>query len=85
MQHPAVRKWYWTGIHLSSYGKERPEDQENLLTLIQAVHQVDGIERIRLGSLEPGIITEEFAAAISSLPKCARIFICLCRADVPPH
>lgn len=58
-----------TGIHLSSYGKERPEDQENSLTLIQAVHQVDGIERIRLGSLEPGIITEEFAAAISSLPK----------------
>lgn len=58
-----------TGIHLSSYGKERPEDQENLLTLIQEVHQVDGIERIRLGSLEPGIITEEFAAAISSLPK----------------
>ena len=58
-----------TGIHLSSYGKEHPEDQENLLTLIQAVHQVDGIERIRLGSLEPGIITEEFAAAISSLPK----------------
>ena len=58
-----------TGIHLSSYGKERPEDQENLLTLIQAVHQVDGIERIRLGSLEPGIITEEFAAAISSLQK----------------
>lgn len=58
-----------TGIHLSSYGKERPEDQENLLTLIQAVHQVDGIERIRLGSLEPGIITEEFAEAISKLPK----------------
>lgn len=58
-----------TGIHLSSYGKERPEDQENLLTLIQAVHQVDGIERIRLGSLEPGIITEEFAVAISSLQK----------------
>ena len=49
-----------TGIHLSSYGKERPEDQENLLTLIQAVHQVDGIERIRLGSLEPSIITDEF-------------------------
>ena len=43
-----------TGIHLSSYGKERPEEQENLLTLIQAVHEVDGIERIRLGSLEPG-------------------------------
>ena len=35
----------------------------------QAVHEVDGIERIRLGSLEPGIITKEFAKAISSLPK----------------
>ena len=58
-----------TGIHLSSYGKERPEEQENLLTLIQAVHEVEGIERIRLGSLEPGIITKEFAEAISSLPK----------------
>ena len=58
-----------TGIHLSSYGKERPEEQENLLTLIQAVHEIDGIERIRLGSLEPGIITKEFAKAISSLPK----------------
>lgn len=58
-----------TGIHLSSYGKERPEDGETLLSLIQAVHQVEGIARIRLGSLEPGIITEEFAEAISSMPK----------------
>lgn len=58
-----------TGIHLSSYGVERKEDGENLLTLIQAVHGVDGIARIRLGSLEPGIITEEFAREISGLPK----------------
>ena len=55
-----------TGIHLSSYGIDTGE---SLLTLIQAVHEVDGIERIRLGSLEPGIITKEFAKAISSLPK----------------
>lgn len=58
-----------TGIHLSSYGVDRKEEGENLLSLIRAVHQVKGIERIRLGSLEPGIITEEFAAAIAKLTK----------------
>ncbi len=58
-----------TGIHLSSYGMERKEDGETLLTLIQAIHEVDGIRRIRLGSLEQGIITEDFVAAIAQLPK----------------
>ncbi len=58
-----------TGIHLSSYGMERKEDGETLLTLIQAIHEVAGISRIRLGSLEPGIITEDFVAAIAQLPK----------------
>lgn len=59
-----------TGIHLSSYGVDfAEEEKETLLSLIQAVHSVDGIERIRLGSLEPGIITEEFAASIAALPK----------------
>ena len=57
-----------TGIHLSSYGVDLDEDT-TLLSLIQAVHEVDGIERIRLGSLEPRIVTEEFAAAISAMPK----------------
>ena len=56
-----------TGIHLSSYGVDL--ENENLLSLILAVHEVDGIERIRLGSLEPRIITEEFAKTIGSLPK----------------
>lgn len=55
-----------TGIHLSSYGVDTGE---SLLSLIRAVHQTDGILRIRLGSLEPGIITEEFAAELSALPK----------------
>ena len=55
-----------TGIHLSSYGADTGE---SLLSLIKAVHQVDGILRIRLGSLEPGIITEEFAAELARLPK----------------
>lgn len=58
-----------TGIHLSSYGVDRKEEGESLLSLIRAVHQVNGIKRIRLGSLEPGIITEEFAAVIVKLPK----------------
>lgn len=55
-----------TGIHLSSYGVDSGDD---LLSLILAIHKVDGIERIRLGSLEPRIITEEFAKTIASLPK----------------
>lgn len=57
-----------TGIHLSSYGVDLEEGQ-NLLALIRTIHAVDGIRRIRLGSLEPGIITEEFAEAIAGLPK----------------
>lgn len=57
-----------TGIHLSSYGIDM-DGERHLLELIRAVHETDGIERIRLGSLEPGIITEEFAAALSDLPK----------------
>ena len=58
-----------TGIHLSSYGADFKEEGETLLPLIEKVHGVDGIERIRLGSLEPGIITEEFAVRLSSLRK----------------
>lgn len=57
-----------TGIHLSSYGIDH-DGERHLLDLIRAVHEVDGIERIRLGSLEPGIITEEFADALSGLSK----------------
>lgn len=55
-----------TGIHLSSYGIDTGE---NLLELIRAVHQVEGILRILLGSLEPRIITREFAEGIAALPK----------------
>lgn len=57
-----------TGIHLSSYGTDLSEE-ENLLSLIKAVHEVDGIVRIRLGSLEPKIVTEEFASQLSKLDK----------------
>ena len=56
-----------TGIHLSSYGVDL--EGEDLLSLILAVNDVAGIERIRLGSLEPRIITEEFAKTIAGLSK----------------
>lgn len=59
-----------TGIHLSSYGVDFPEEKkETLLSLIRAVHEIEGIRRIRLGSLEPGIVTRKFAEGIAALPK----------------
>ena len=59
-----------TGIHLSSYGVDfKEEENENLLSLIRQVDEVEEIRRIRLGSLEPRIITDDFAKALASMPK----------------
>ena len=67
-----------TGIHVSSYGIEHMEgnpvsqgdwNHRELLALIREVHEISGLERIRLGSLEPRIITEEFAKSLAELPK----------------
>ena len=55
-----------TGIHLSSYGTDLGT---HLITLIEKVHDLPGIARIRLGSLEPKIVTEEFAGRLAKLPK----------------
>ncbi len=55
-----------SGIHLSSYGQDIGED---LLHLVEETAKTEGIQRIRLGSLEPGIVTEEFAKAISGIKK----------------
>ena len=64
-----------TGIHLSSYGVD---NGESLLHLIEAVHELEGIERIRLGSLEPRIVTDAFAKRLSELPKiCAHFHLSL--------
>ena len=57
-----------TGIHLSSYGIDF-DGQRHLSDLIRAVHEIEGIRRIRLGSLEPGIVTEEFAGTLAAMPK----------------
>lgn len=65
-----------TGIHLSSYGVDLTEcknflelEGRMLLKLIQNVAKVDGIERIRLGSLEPRIITKNFLEELSQIPE----------------
>ena len=63
-----VKEVVLTGIHLSSYGKDL-ESGFGLTDLIEAVHALEGIERIRLGSLEPRIVTEDFAKTLASLPK----------------
>lgn len=56
-----------TGIHLTSYGSET---EKNLLSkLIEEIHNIEGIERIRLGSLEPMFLTQEFIEGIKDLPK----------------
>lgn len=55
-----------TGIHLSSYGTDLGC---TLLDLIRTVHRIKGVKRIRLGSLEPGIITPEFVRELAALPK----------------
>lgn len=57
-----------TGIHLDSYGTYL-EEHENLLTVIQEIAKIDGIKRIRLGSLEPRIMTEEFVAGLAAEEK----------------
>ncbi len=69
-----------TGIHLSSYGLETGDDfsKSRLPELIRAVAQVPGIWRVRLGSLEPRIITEEFAQALAQSGKlCAHFHLSL--------
>ncbi len=60
-----------TGIHLSSYGVDFEEEgkKTDLLSLIKELHRISGIERIRLGSLEPRIITEEWVSELCRLPK----------------
>ena len=63
-----VQEVVLTGIHLSSYGREI-DGESHLIELIEAIHPIDGISRIRLGSLEPRIITEEFVGRLKKLHK----------------
>lgn len=58
-----------TGIHLSSYGLDKPEKQTSLIDIIEKINKINGVCRIRLGSLEPRIVTEEFAERLSACTK----------------
>lgn len=62
------RELVLTGIHLTSYGRDL-RDGTGLLDVIRAVHDIEGVERVRLGSLEPVIATAEFARALGEMPK----------------
>ncbi|MCR4890609.1 MAG: tRNA (N(6)-L-threonylcarbamoyladenosine(37)-C(2))-methylthiotransferase MtaB [Lachnospiraceae bacterium] len=62
------REFILTGIHLSSYGLDRSGEGEELLTLVQRIADCPGVDRIRLSSLEPRIVTEEFARTLSQIP-----------------
>jgi threonylcarbamoyladenosine tRNA methylthiotransferase MtaB len=67
-----IKEVVLTGINLSSYGQDKSgenDEEFGLLQLLVMVSEIDGIERIRMGSLEPRIITEKFLETISGIDK----------------
>ncbi len=68
-----IKEVVLTGIHIASYGKDFKEDL-GLIDLLERINAIDGIERIRLGSLEPKLITEEFVIRLSKLEKICNHF-----------
>lgn len=68
-----VKEVVITGIHIASYGKDFKEDT-SLIDLLEEINKIVGIERIRLGSLEPTIINEEFLGRLSKLDKICHHF-----------
>ena len=68
-----IKEIVLTGIHIASYGKDFNEEYE-LVDLLEDLNKIEGIERIRLGSLEPTIITEEFVGRLTKLDKICNHF-----------
>jgi len=60
-----------TGIHMASYGRGT---EDRLIDAIRVIHDTPGVERVRIGSLEPKIVDEDFARALSELPGLAQQF-----------
>ena len=69
-----IKEIVLTGIHIASYGKDWEEENIRLIDLLEEINLIDGIERIRLGSLEPTIITEAFLERLSKLEKICHHF-----------
>lgn len=68
-----VKEVVLTGIHIASYGKDFKESI-SLIDLLEEINKIEGVERIRLGSLEPTIINEEFLLRLSKLEKVCHHF-----------
>ena len=68
-----IKEIVLTGIHIASYGKEF-KNNISLIDLLEEINKIEGLERIRLGSLEPTLITEEFTERLSKLSKICHHF-----------
>ena len=68
-----IKEVVLTGIHIASYGKDFKEEYK-LIDLLEDIEKIAKIERIRLGSLEPTLITDEFAKRIKNLSKLCHHF-----------
>ena len=73
LSNNGVKEVILTGIHIASYGKDFKKDI-SLIDLLEEINKIEGIERIRLGSLEPTIINEEFLNKLSKLDKICHHF-----------
>ena len=61
------KEFVLSGIHVASYGKDLGDT--DLLDIVKSVHEIEGVKRIRIGSIEPSVITDEFACELSKLTK----------------
>lgn len=68
-----IREVVITGIHIASYGRDFKEEYR-FIDLLEEIEQIEGIQRIRLGSIEPLLITEEFVQRLSKLEKICHHF-----------
>lgn len=66
LTHKGYKEFVLSGIHLSSYGVDMGT---TLIELIEAVAKIEGVKRIRLGSFEPGVVTEEFVKRLSAIKE----------------
>lgn len=69
-----VKEIVITGIHISSYGKDFKENTYSLIDLLEEINNIENLKRIRLGSLEPRIITEDFIQRLKKLEKVCNHF-----------
>ena len=68
ISNQGIKEVVITGIHIASYGKDF-KTEYRLIDLLEDINKIDGIKRIRLGSLEPTLITEEFIGRLTKIDK----------------